>query len=241
MVVTMWDRIHDKIKNDIKIIFKDYNINELTDMQKRKMVYDYLCLNINYDNELFVKVAASKLNMTERFKRDVSQELYNVIFKKKGVCNSICQYYKLLLDELDIPSYYVVCNMNNTLEEFGFDKSNKIIPHALNVVYDIDSNKYSFDDISFAIVKKDLDNYFNFNLENAFKFNFGQTDVLKGIKFKIIDEAYIDMVSGRRLKTRIRDKNIQDIYKVKKFLNDGIDYYYINVDNEKLVKDRVIK
>ena len=241
MVVTVWERIHEKIKNDINDIFKDYNINELTDMQKRRIIYDFLCTSITYDNELFVKIAASKLKMIERVKRNTPQELYDVVFKKKGVCNSICQYYKLLLDEIDIPSYYVVCNMNNTLEDFGFDKNDKTIPHALNVVYDIDSDKYSFDDISLAIIKNDLNNYFAFDLKKAYQYNLGQSNVLKGIKFKTIDEAYIDMISGRRDKTHIRDKNIQDIYKVKKFLNDGIDYYFIDIDNNELIKDKVIK
>lgn len=241
MVATVWERIHEKIKNDIKVIFKDYDMNELTDMQKRRIIYDYLYSNITYDSELFVKIAASRLNMIERFKRSIPQELYDVVFKKKGVCNSIGQYYKLLLDELDIPSYYVVCNMNKTFEEFGFDQNDKIIPHALNVVYDIDSDKYSFDDISWAIIKKDLNSYFDFDLNTAYQNNLGQTEVLKGIKFKIIDELYIDMISGRRDKTHIRDKNLQDIYKVKKFLNDGIDYYSININNSELTKDKVIK
>lgn len=235
MAVTLWERISEKLKNDIKIIFKDYSLDELNDMQKRQLIFNYLYDNVSYNKELFTNITAYKLGLKEKIKRNTPQELYDVIFKQNGICSSICQYYKLLLDEVNISSYYVACSLDINLSEFGFDEGYHNVNHALSVVYDKDSNTYSFDDLTLSIINKDNNSFFNFDLEKAHLYNIGFSDVLNGMKFKIIDESYIDMVSGRRDKTSLRNKITHDIPKVKAFLNENQDFFDIKLE-ENIVK-----
>ena len=236
MAVTLWECIHEKLQNDIKIIFKNYNINELNDMQRRKLIFDYIYNNVSYNKELFKRITAYKLGFSEKPKRNTPQELYDVVFKHIGVCSSISQYYKFLLDEVNVQSYYTVCSLDINLADYGFEDTYQSVNHALNVIYDVDTDTYSFDDLTLAIINKDVNNYFAFDMNQAHLYNIGHNNVLKGIKFKIVDEAYIDMVSGRREKTHLRNQIIHDIPKVKNFLNENHNYYNIDLEEDYNIK-----
>ena len=251
MAVSLWERLHEKIKNDINNIFAKYDLNKLSDMEKRRIIYNYLINNLEYDKDLFFKIAASKLGLTERYKRNVPQELYDTAFKHKGVCNGIAGYYKLILDELKIPSYYVVCNcvedMKNHEQEitdYGFKITDlneyENIGHALNLVYDKELATYSIDDISLGIINQDSTNYFAYDVKKAHLFKQGLSDVLRNMKWLIIDEAYIDAISGRRGNTDIRKYLINNKAKANLFLRENNRVINVSVDDTEYIKKKAI-
>ena len=41
-----WKEIHEKLQNEIKNIFKDYNYDGLSKYEIRKVIFDYLCNNV---------------------------------------------------------------------------------------------------------------------------------------------------------------------------------------------------
>ena len=53
-------------------------------------------------------------------------ELYDVIYTKVGICNSISQYYKLLLEKVGIKSHCVICDDGTEVK------------HQMTLIYDKD-------------------------------------------------------------------------------------------------------
>ena len=251
MAVSLWERLHEKIQNYINNIFSKHDINKLSDMEKRRIIYNYLFDNLEYDKDLFFKIAASRLGLTERCRRNVPQELYDTAFKRKGVCNGIAGYYKLILDELKIPSYYVVCNCVEDMKkheqemvEHGFKLSDlneyENIGHALNLVYDKELDTYSIDDISLGIINHDNTNYFAYDIKKAHLFKQGISDVLRSMKWLIIDEAYIDMISGRRGNTDIRKYLVNNKSKANLFLRENNRVINVPVTEQESIKKKAI-
>ena len=246
----LWFYMDQKIEQDINLIFNNYDINKLSNMEKRKMVFDYLVDHLKYNDSLFKRIAASKLGLIERTSRNTPQELYDAVFTNVGICNSISQYYKLILEKLGIPSYYVVCTCvedlakhQDELKEFSYTISGDVsVGHALTVNYDDDTKSYGIDDLTLAVINKDKDNYFNYDISKAHFLKQGLTDILPNIKWHIIDEAYIDMISGRRNSNSLIRKIIKNNHaNVNLFLKENkIAYEVENIDDKELVKGKVV-
>ena len=202
-----WNYIKEKIQEEDNNIFEGFNKTNLNDYEKRKIIFNYLCSNITYDYiayiDILLKRVRSKEEVDEYIKekritddrlirliynryeikdyikrRSPVEELLNTIDNHEGLCNSISQYYKLLLEYNDIYSVCVICD-NLSLRN-----------HQINLVYSKDNDTYSFDDISTAITSKELkDKCFDYDLDTAKEINQGIRPVsyLSNIKAKEFD------------------------------------------------------
>lgn len=139
MEIGNWIEINFKLQKKLEEIFNNYNIESLSDYEKRKIIFEYLCNDLTYDYDLLNDIKLFN-ERKKRIYRNPYLELSNVIDNKKGICNAISQYYKLLLEELGIISYCVICDDGTQIN------------HQLNLVYDNIEETYSFDDITSVIV-----------------------------------------------------------------------------------------
>lgn len=182
--------INSKISEVCTNIFYNYNISELSSYQKRTIIFDYLCDSLEYDWDLYesiVEVTKEK-NRTHRpvkgFRRDSSKELHDAIFHNKGICNAIAQYYKLLLQHMNIYSVQICCHDNTEVN------------HALNLVYDEEHNTYSFDDITSVIVDRGTkEQFFDYDIEDAYNMNQGQKTLFNNKYWYIIPSCYINYLA----------------------------------------------
>lgn len=150
-----WEEIHPKIQEEIRYIFKDYVEVELSSYEKRKIIFDHLCRTLTYDIEMLNNIKLQKQGAI-RLVRDPLQEILSVMNDRKGICNAIAQYYKLLLEEVGVFSMCVICD--DTTE----------VNHQLNLVYDEENDSYSFDDITSVIVKRGTNSqFFDYDLDDA--------------------------------------------------------------------------
>ena len=180
-----WTEIQTKIKEKIKQIFFCYDMDKLSLYEKRKIVFEYLCNNLSYDFKLLEKIKYNVSNFP-KIPRNPYTELKSVFDNNIGVCNAISQYYKLLLEEIDIISYCVVCD----------DGTN--VNHQLVVVENIDDSSFSFDDITSVIVGRGTkDEFFDYDLEFANSHNQGNKCISDEEKWVILPEEYIDFLVGR--------------------------------------------
>ncbi len=157
-----------KLNNMYNEIFPDDDRN-LTNFEKRERIFNFLASKIKYDTELYEKIRTRKQN-GERLKRDPYTEVMNVIDNNKGICNSIAQVYKLLLEMADIYSICIVCDYNTA------------VAHQINLVKTEDG--YSFDDVTSAIIDSDSkEKYFNYDLEEAQSLKQGTKEIYNGMNF----------------------------------------------------------
>ncbi len=180
-----WLEIQNKIKEKIKEIFFVYDMDKLSLYEKRKIVFEYLCKTLSYDFKLLEKIKYNTSNFP-KIPRNPYAELKNVFDKNIGVCNAISQYYKLLLEELGISSYCVVC-------DDGTD-----VNHQLVIVENIEDDTYSFDDITSVIVGRGTqEEFFDYDLEFANSHNQGNKCISDEEKWVILPEEYVDFLVGR--------------------------------------------
>lgn len=177
--------IEDKINGTIKSIFSNVDISSLSQYEKRQKIFSYLCDSLKYDFELLNKIHDNEVNKT-KFKRNLVVELNNTILNGIGICSSISQYYKLLLEQVDIKSYCVVCDDGTPVN------------HQLTLVYDIGNDSYSFDDVTSVIVgrgeKKD---FFDYDIVQAKSKGQGNKEIMDSEQFVILPEDYVDFLVGR--------------------------------------------
>ena len=212
MINGNWNEIHIKIQNEIKNIFINYNFDELSKYEIRKVIFYYLCNNLKYDYSLYEKIRKFNIsikkgliNKDNVLVRNPYLELKNVIDNNIGICNSISQYYKLLLEEVGIKSYCVICD------------DGTLVNHQLNMVYDEEKDTYSFDDITNVIVGSgDLSTFFDYDLETANSLNQGNKEILDDNKWVILEEEYISYLVGKESpKYKTIDKLPSNISMVK--------------------------
>lgn len=188
-----WNDIHLKIQEEIKNIFKDYNLNKLSKYEIRKVIFNYLCNSLKYDYELLEKIKQFNLSRKNGINdintvlvRNPYLEFKSVMDNKIGICNSISQYYKILLEEVGIKAYCVVT-----------DDGTEVL-HQLTMIYDEDKDTYSFDDITSVIVDRgDMSAFFDYDLEMANSLNQGNKEIFDGDNWVILQEEYVNYVVGR--------------------------------------------
>ena len=74
----------------IKIIFADCNIENLSSYEKRERIFSYLTDIVTYNFELLEKIREKELDKRNvTLIRNPKQELLDVIYDKKGICNGI--------------------------------------------------------------------------------------------------------------------------------------------------------
>lgn len=174
-----------KIKEIVTCVFEGVDFDLLSQYQKRKMIFSYLCDLVNYDVEFLKKIRDNAVYGTP-ISRSPKEELRNVILNNKGICSAISQYYKLLLEEVKITSYCVICDDGTPVN------------HQLSLVYDSDSGVYSFDDITSVIVNKgNKSDFFDYDIEGAKSKGQGLKKIMDNEEFVILPEDYINYLVGR--------------------------------------------
>ena len=182
--------VMSKLRETINMIFKGVDLVKLSNYEKRRIIFDYLCNEISYDRDLLDKIKKSNASkeVEDKVQRNSVLELKNVIYNNVGICSSISQYYKLLLERVDIKSYCVICDDGTS------------VGHQLNLVYDKDSGCYSFDDITSVIVGRGTkDDFFDYDLFFANSVNQGKRPISEpDILWMILHEAFINFYIGRK-------------------------------------------
>jgi len=180
-----WNEIKFDLTNVLEEIFYDYDLQKLSSYEKRKIIFEFLCCNLSYDYKKLNSIRAYNEG-GEPVSRDPFLELSSVINNKMGICNGISQYYKLLLGEVGIAAYCVICDDGTPVR------------HQLNLVYDDSEKTYSFDDVTSVIVGRGItDEYFDYNLESANFLNQGNVEIMNDKKWVILPENYINALVGR--------------------------------------------
>lgn len=186
-----WFEIRKKLQLTLEEMFYKYDLENLDCYEKRKIIFDYLCDNVSYDYELLKDIRDFN-ESKKRVSRNPFLELSNVIDKKIGVCNAISQYYKLLLQEVGITSYCVICDDGTPVK------------HQLNLVYDDCHGMYSFDDITSVIVGRGTkEEYFDYDLESANFYNQGNVEVYKNKKWFVLPNDYINYLIGKEKESAV--------------------------------------
>lgn len=182
--------------------------NNMPKMEKRKRIYKYLINTKEYNYEYFEGILRNYEKATkERFQRNLQKEFQEPLLTNKGICNGFAQVYKLLLEKIGIYSICVNCMIKH--EE-------KFVGHQLNLVYDEEAKTYSFDDVTFGIIKKSTD-YFNYDNPKEKEEQQGIIPIYDDIKWLIIDDDLINYYAKREKhpieppikinKLEIRNKN----------------------------------
>ena len=172
-------------ENKLSEILKNEQISQLSQYEKRQRIFSHLCDIIRYDFDLLYKINDNEVNKT-KIKRNPKEELQNVINNNIGICSSISQYYKLLLEQVGIKSYCVICDDGTP------------VYHQLTLVYDNESGTYSFDDITSVIVKRgEKQDFFDYDIEYAKSKGQGNKKVMDNEEFFILPEEYINCLVGR--------------------------------------------
>lgn len=180
-----WQLIEEKLDQMLNTIFSGYDMDKLSAYEKRRIIFEYLANNLEYDYDLLEKIRNFHVNKN-KVSRNSILELYSVMNNKKGICNAISQYYKLLLEKVGIKAHCVICDDGTEVK------------HQINLVYDDETDTYSFDDITSVIVNRGtVSDYFDYDLVFANSVNQGTRDVMTGQRFLILPEEYINYLVNR--------------------------------------------
>ena len=175
--------VRKKIKRDLREIFEEYVPETMSNFDKRKVVYDYMVNNFEYNTYLYDTIIYRMKHKDGTYRPHRATELADTVFNHRGISHSLAQYYKLALEDLGIPTYYVTY--------MGKDG----IIRGLNLVYDKNNSKYpfSFDDVALGIINKDSTKYFNYDLKKANYFDQGTERINGSLFWHIADETYINI------------------------------------------------
>lgn len=182
---------NENIKKLINQTLEEIKIdNNLTKYEQRKQIYEYLIKTKTYDYEYFQGILKNynATNSQKRFPRNPVNEFLTPLLTNKGICNGFSQIYKLLLEQIGIYSICINCMIKH---------ENEFVGHQLNLVYNEDSNTFSFDDVTFGIIKKTSD-YFDYDNPEELEELQGLKPIYKDIKWMILDEEIINYFAKRQ-------------------------------------------
>ena len=187
-MISSWGIVRDKVKTDIENIFKGVDVNSLSFINKRKMIYDYMVNNFTIDTYLADSIKYARSTGVRNFYHHAN-ELKRTAFDHQGLSFGLSVYYKFLLEEVGIGSYYVSYKKDN--DKFGlnliFQEKNKN-----DIIFDDEDNdQYYFDDVYLGILNKNTEKYFNYNIDTANKYGQGVDYLNNSMHWFITDESYI--------------------------------------------------
>ena len=187
-----WDDVNSELEKLYSEIFKNVNVYNLDTYTKRKMIFEYLCNNIQYDYDMLEKIKLNKLNLDYRVERDPYKEIESIFKYKKGICNAISQVYKLLLEKVGIYSLCVICDDGTEIN------------HQLNLVYDGVNDAFSFDDITSVIVDRgNLETFFDYDMQDANEYNQGGKPIYKKECWLCLPTVYIYYIVGKKIRNNL--------------------------------------
>ena len=196
-----WNIIKDKIQEEDKKIFENYNKSLLSDYEKRKIIFNYLCDNITFDLDKLIDVSLAPLNIERNGLNNT--QVINIVKKnllENNLYNEeIIKRVKQKLDRNDIPrgrnlykdiedvmiNHKGICNGIAQYYKLLLDLNDiysvcvicdNMMPrsHQINLVYDKENNSYSFDDITTVVTQAATkEECFDYDYEDAKKLNQG--------------------------------------------------------------------
>ena len=180
-----WEYISESVDDAIEEIFKFLPIHTMSDYEIRKTIFEYLTKTLEYDFDQLDAIKKAQIDR-KTLSRNPTQELLSVINANYGICNGISQYYKLLLERIGIKSHCVVCSDGTEVN------------HQMLLVYNQDTDTYSFDDVTSVIVGRGTkEEYFDYDIEHANRFGQGNKRIYEDREFVILPEEYINFVVKR--------------------------------------------
>ena len=66
MINSNYEETNQIIEEEISIIFNDYDIDELSQYEKRKRIFEYLVENITYDNDQLDKIKFNNMKTQKK-------------------------------------------------------------------------------------------------------------------------------------------------------------------------------
>lgn len=176
----------EQIKKDLRLVFKDIDLNSYNDYGKRQLIFNYLINVMEYDYEVLNQIKDRRLYGNIKSVIDNHLIMKKTIVQHNGICNTIAYYYKILLEKLGIYSAVVVTHDGTEIN------------HAINLVYDKENDTYSFDDITSVICNRGSEqDFFDYDLEDAKVLNQGNVLLESKEYFTIIDSEYSNWITGR--------------------------------------------
>lgn len=139
-----YEIIDKLVSSTISEIFEGKVLSTMGDNDKALEIYKYLTKTISYDFPLLEQ-------RKKRGRVNLFQEMVDVFEKHTGICSSLSQVYKLLLESVNIESKAIICNDGNP------------VLHQLLIVKDKESDKWIFSDITRGIIFKNEEGLANFS------------------------------------------------------------------------------
>lgn len=177
-----WEIISTDIKKLYYLIFKEYNLENLTKFEKRNIIFDYIVKNVSYDFETLQRIKDFTNKKITKANRDSYMEFVNVLYNKIGICNAISQLYILLLEEANIFAQQICASDGSE------------VLHAFTVV-ESENGNFSFDDPTSVIVERGTkSDFFDYGIKKANQNGQGNDPKLNGL-----DNPYFCIVSAEWL------------------------------------------
>lgn len=101
-----YKQIDDLLTNRINTIFFGLDKENMSDYEKRKIIFNYICEHGIYDFKKLENISGP---------RDIIDELYMALDEKPAICSAFSQYYKLLLEKVGIFLYVYHATMEQKL------------------------------------------------------------------------------------------------------------------------------
>ena len=178
-------KLQQQLSTDIQTIFEGCELSSMSQYEKRQAIFSHLSNTMSYNFGLLETIHNIEVNKA-RIKRDPVEELNSAVFDHLGICNSITQYYKLLLEQVGVKAYCVVCDDGTPVN------------HQLALVKDDEHDTYSFDDVTRVVVKlgNEKEN-FDYDVNEAHLKGQGNKKVLGEEEFFVLSEEYVNYLVRR--------------------------------------------
>ena len=166
-------KLMELVNNTIKEVFLN-DINKISETEKAFLIYKKIVEETAYDFEL----------LESRKKRgpvNLLMEVFDVFINKKGVCSSLSQAYKLLLEQVGIEAKAVIC-----------DDGNEVL-HQLLIIKENENDVWYFSDVTRGILYK------NEGLSN-FLYGYERCNLINQKMLGCLPECLYDAVYNRETK-----------------------------------------
>lgn len=172
-VLMDYDKLVKLVNNMIEDLFPN-GTQELNDREKALLIYKKLTNEPTYDFELLE-------SRKRRGPVNLLMEVFDVFINKKGVCSSLSQAYKLILEQVGIEAKAVIC-----------DDGNEVL-HQLLMIKDNESDTWYFSDVTRGILYK------NEGLSN-FSYGYDRCNLINQKMLGYLPECLYDAVYNRETK-----------------------------------------
>jgi hypothetical protein len=173
MILMNYVKLMELVNNTIKEVFLN-DINKISETEKAFLIYKKIVEETAYDFEL----------LESRKKRgpvNLLMEVFDVFINKKGVCSSLSQAYKLLLEQVGIEAKAVIC-----------DDGNEVL-HQLLIIKENENDVWYFSDVTRGILYK------NEGLSN-FLYGYERCNLINQKMLGCLPECLYDAVYNRETK-----------------------------------------